>query len=71
MPTELLIVYTALWVEIRLVESASLVPWGPWIVEQAVIRQAVPGVERLSGSGMRQQFISARPPAIIMSRLVP
>lgn len=22
----------SLWVEIRFVESASLVPWGPWIV---------------------------------------
>lgn len=46
----------SLWVEVRFVESASLVPWGLWIVEQALIRQVVPGVERLSGSGMRQDF---------------
>lgn len=61
----------SLWVEVRFVVSETVVPWGPWIVEQAVVRQVVPGIERLSGAGMRQLFFPAPPPVIPMLQLVP
>lgn len=60
----------SLWVEVRFVITETLVPWGPWIVEQAVVRQVVPGIQRLSGAGLRQHFFSAPPPVIPMLQLV-
>lgn len=52
----------SLWVEVRFVVSETLVPWGLLIVEQAVARQVVPGIERLSGAGMRQLFFFGASP---------
>jgi hypothetical protein len=43
-----------LLVEIRLVDSVTLEPWGKWVSESAVLRHAGPGVSRVSGSGIRQ-----------------
>lgn len=46
----------SLWVQISFVVPETLLPWGPWILEQAIIRKAGNGVVRLSGSGMRQEL---------------
>ena len=52
----------SLWVEIRFVAPEMSLPWGPWILEQAVVRQASFGIERLSGDGMRQHLFFGTPP---------
>lgn len=52
-------------VEIRMVRPGSHQPWGEWIPEVAVIRNAVPGMERLSGAGMRDRLYFGTPPATI------
>ncbi len=51
----------SLWVEIRFLVPETFEPWGPWILEQAVIR--VDGTDRLSGIGMRQTFVFQNFPA--------
>lgn len=50
-------------VDIRLVRPGSLVPWGNWLSEEAIIRQTAHGVERLSGSLMMRErlFFGTRP----------
>lgn len=50
----------SLWVEIRFLVPETLEPWGPWILEQAVIR--VDAIDRLSGSGMRQHLFFGTSP---------
>lgn len=52
----------SLMVEIRLVRPGSLVPWGNWLSEEAILRQPAQGVARLSGSLMRERlFFGTRP----------
>lgn len=46
----------ALLVEVRLVRPVTLTAWGDWIEELAVLRELVPGVERLSGGGDKGSF---------------
>ena len=46
----------SLLVEARFVDPQTFIAWGPWFREQAIIRHLVPGVQRLSGSNMRNQF---------------
>ncbi len=53
---------SSVMVEIRMVRPGSHEPWGGWIPEVAVIRNAVAGVERLSGAGMRQSLYFGTPP---------
>lgn len=49
-------------VDIRLVRPGSLVPWGNWLSEEAIIRQPAHGVERLPGSSVRERlFFGTRP----------
>lgn len=36
----------SLWVEVRFVIPETLLPWGPWILEQAIIRKRGNGVVR-------------------------
>ena len=45
-----------LLVEVRLVRPVTLIAWGNWIEELAVLRQLVPGIDRLSGVRMRSLF---------------
>lgn len=40
----------SLLIDIKLVRPDSLVPWGSWLREEAILRHLVQGVERLSGS---------------------
>ena len=52
----------SLQVDIRLVRPDSLVPWGNWLREEAIIRHPARGVARLSGSLMRGHlFFGTRP----------
>lgn len=52
----------SLLVDIRLVRPGSLVPWGNWLREEAIIRRLTEGVTRLSGSLMRDcLFFGTRP----------
>lgn len=52
----------SLLVDIRLFRPSSLVPWGNWLSEEAIIRRPAPGVARLSGSWMRDRlFFGTRP----------
>ena len=48
-------------VEFQLV-TRNNIPWGPWIEEQAVVRADIPGITRLSGSGIRDHFYFGTPP---------
>lgn len=34
----------------------TLIPWEDWIQELAVLRHLVPGIDRLSGVGMRNHY---------------
>lgn len=43
-------------VELRFTQPMILIPWGPWFPEQAVLRDLVPGIDRLSGAGMRDHY---------------
>lgn len=52
----------SLWVQVRFVVPETFLPWGPWILEQAVIRKAGNGVIRLAGSGMRKQLFFGTSP---------
>lgn len=46
--------------QVRFVD-AKFVPWSGWIDEDAIVRRAASGVNRLSGSGIRWDFIFATP----------
>ncbi len=52
----------SLTVEVQFVASGTYVPWGSWFREQAVLRHLVPGVDRLSGLGMRNVYYFGTPP---------
>lgn len=62
MLTGLLIVNTACGLRYGLLSRHLWCLGDHGLLEQAVILQAVPGVERLSVSGMRQHFYSATSP---------
>lgn len=52
----------SLLVDIRLVGPGSLVPWGNWLSEEAIIRRPAQGVARLSSSLIRDRlFFGTRP----------
>ena len=46
----------ALFVEVRLLRPVTLIAWGDWIEELAVLREIGPGVARLSGGRIRNLF---------------
>lgn len=43
----------SLFIEVRLVDPTTLLPWSAWIQEVAIVRDVRPGMIRLSGSGIR------------------
>lgn len=45
-----------LLVEVRLLRPVTLIAWGDWVEELAVLRERVPGMDRLSGVRMRSHF---------------
>ncbi len=47
-------------IQVRFVD-ANFVPWSGWIDEDAIVTIAMPGINRLSGSGIREDFIFATP----------
>ncbi len=47
-------------VDIRLLDQ-NLIPWSGWFMETAVVRASAPGLIRLSGSAVRQNFYVATP----------
>lgn len=47
--------YTLL-VEVQFVQPITMIPWGPWFSERAVLRRLVEGADRLSGAGMREHL---------------
>ena len=49
-------VLLALFVEVRLLRPVTLIAWGDWFEELAVLREIGPGVARLSGGRIRNHF---------------
>lgn len=47
---------SSLLVEIRFLRPVTYEPWGPWIIEPAVVRQNGPFLRRLSGRYMRDSM---------------
>ena len=47
----------SLVVEAQFVQPETLIPWGPWFREQAVIRALVPGVDRLANAEIRDYLV--------------
>ena len=54
----------SLWVQVRLVEmqEGAHVPWSSWINENAIIRESMHGILRLSGARIRQHLYFATGP---------
>lgn len=58
-------------VEIRFVRPSTLLLWGDWMQEKAILRMLAPEVERLSDALMRDRlFFGTPPPATTMLPLV-
>jgi hypothetical protein len=51
-------VFPKLSVQVRLVGDDDL-PWSDWILEEAIVRPAGPGIPRLSGYGIREALYLA------------
>lgn len=45
-----------LLVEVRLLRPVTSIAWGDWVEELAMLRERVPGIDRLSGVRMRSPF---------------
>jgi|SRR5579862_1772995 len=54
-------IFPTIRVQVQLVRDDNT-PWSDWITEDAIVRPVVPGVPRLSGSGIREALYLATGP---------